>query len=67
MSDRASSEMEQATTPLTDAPSLVAVARAARAIGDKALLRAARQLLRDQHGIELSFCRAKKARELVVA
>jgi hypothetical protein len=50
-------------TDLTEHPALVAVARAARLIGDRDLERAARRLLRDRWGIELSFRRT--AREAV--
>jgi hypothetical protein len=44
--------------PLNDAPTLVAIAKAAHQIGNRSLELAARQLLREQHGIELSFPRA---------
>jgi hypothetical protein len=42
---------------MTDPATLVAIARAARLTGDRDLERAARRLLRDDHGIELTFCR----------
>lgn len=47
-------------THLSDPATLVAVARAAHAIGDRGLERTARQALRDQHGIEITFHRFKK-------
>jgi hypothetical protein len=39
----------------TDPATLVSIAKAARLTGDRDLERAARKLLRDGHGIELSF------------
>jgi hypothetical protein len=45
----------------TDPATLVSIAKAARLTGDRDLERAARKLLRDGHGIELSF-RASAAR-----
>jgi hypothetical protein len=43
--------------PLTDAPSLLAIAKAAHQTGNCDLERAARQLLKDHHGIEVTFRR----------
>lgn len=45
---------------LSDPPALLAIARAARLTGDRGLERAARRLLRERHGIEISFCRAAR-------
>jgi hypothetical protein len=39
----------------------MAIAKAARQVGDRDLERAARQLLRDEHGIAVTFLRAKGA------
>ncbi len=47
-------------TDLTDPPALVAVARAARLTGNRDLERAARRLLKERWGIELSFRRAAR-------
>lgn len=41
--------------PLSDPPALLAIARAAHQIGDRDLERAARKLLRERYGIEVSF------------
>jgi hypothetical protein len=49
--------MTDAPVTMTSAGALVAIARAARLTGDRDLERAARQLLRDEHGIEISFRR----------
>jgi hypothetical protein len=43
--------------PLSDPSALLAIARAARLIGDRELERAARRLLRDRYGIDISFRR----------
>jgi hypothetical protein len=43
--------------PFSDPPALLAIARAAHQIGDRELERAARKLLRERHGIEVSFRR----------
>lgn len=48
---------------LTDPPSLLAIARAARLIGDRDLERAARRLLRDCWGIEVTFRRPPSQKE----
>ena len=42
---------------LTDAPTLLAIARAAHQSGNRDLERAARRLLRDEHGIDVTFRR----------
>jgi hypothetical protein len=44
----------------TDPATLVAIARAAHLTGDRHLERAARRLLREQHGIEVTFRRPGK-------
>jgi hypothetical protein len=44
--------------PLSDPPALLAIARAAHQTGDRRLERAARKLLRDRYGIEVSFRRS---------
>jgi hypothetical protein len=44
--------------PMSDPAALVAIARAAHLTGDRALERAARRLLRESHGIDLS-CRRR--------
>jgi hypothetical protein len=43
--------------PLTDPATLLAIAHAAHRMGDRYLERAARKLLREGHGIVVSFCR----------
>jgi hypothetical protein len=45
-------------SPLSDPPALLAIVRAAREIGDRDLERAARKLLREHYGIEVSFRQA---------
>jgi hypothetical protein len=42
-------------------PALLAIIQAARAIGDKALERAAKHELADQYGIKVSFLRGERA------
>jgi hypothetical protein len=49
---------------LQGAPALLAIIRAARAIGDRDLERAAKSQLRDEYGIELTF---RRQREVVRA
>lgn len=44
-----------------DAPSLVAIVRAARSLGDRELERNARRQLADHYGIELTFRRGHHA------
>ena len=56
-----------AALSLTDPPTLLAIARAARKSGDRALERAARQLLREEHGIEINFLRPSPLRILTPA
>lgn len=46
---------QHSDTLLTDPPSLLAIIRAARMIGDRELERSARHLLSDHHGIEVRF------------
>ena len=45
---------------LTDAPTLVAIAQAGHRTGDRDIERAARRLLREEHGIEVRFLRELK-------
>jgi hypothetical protein len=45
---------------LEDPPSLLAIANAAHRVGDRDLERAARRLLREQFGIEVSFAPTTK-------
>jgi hypothetical protein len=47
----------------SDPPTLMAVLRAARLTGDRDLERAARRLLRDEHGIEVTFIRKPRSQE----
>jgi hypothetical protein len=54
-------------TDLTDPPSLVAVARAARLSGDRSLERAAKRLLREQWGIALAFRPGSRREEVASA
>jgi hypothetical protein len=49
----------------SDPPALLAIARAAHQIGDRDLERAARKLLRDRHGIKVSFRRAAEPERTV--
>ncbi len=58
---------EAAHTPMTDAPSLVAIARAAHQTGDRELERAARRLLRERFGIKITFRRPGNPQELTHA
>jgi hypothetical protein len=50
---------------LSDPPALLAITRAARKMGDRQLERAARQLLRERYGIEVTFRRANNPERLV--
>jgi hypothetical protein len=43
----------------SDPPALLAIARAARQVGDRDLERAARRLLRERYGIDISFRRER--------
>ena len=45
---------------LCDPPALLAIMRAARQAGDRELERSARQLLRDQYGIEIVIRRTQE-------
>jgi hypothetical protein len=56
--------MEATPIPLCDPPTLLAIIRAARQTHDRGLERAARQILRDQHGIELTFRRSAAESEV---
>jgi hypothetical protein len=67
MSPRPESTRPDPPPDLTDPPSLVAVARAARLAGDRDLERAARRLLREHWGIELTFRRAVSRQEVAYA
>jgi hypothetical protein len=44
-------------------PALLAIAHAARLAGDRELERAARRLLRERHGIEVSFRRSQRRQQ----
>jgi hypothetical protein len=50
---------------LSDPPALLAIARAAREVGDRDLERAARRLLRERYGIEISFRRSPVPERMV--
>jgi hypothetical protein len=56
-----------AALPFSDAASLVAIARATHRTGDRDLEHAARKLLREHHGIKISFNRAGKAERTVAS
>jgi hypothetical protein len=47
----------QSPSHLSDPPALLAIARAAHLIGDRDLERAARRILRERYGVEVSFRR----------
>ncbi len=53
------SEERQTNDQLQGAPALLAIIRAARAIGDRDLERAAKGQLREEYGIEVSFRRER--------
>jgi hypothetical protein len=50
---------QESQSSLQGAPALLAIIRAARAIGDRDLERAAKTQLRDEYGIKLTFRRPR--------
>jgi hypothetical protein len=54
------SDAQNKTNELRGAPALLAIIRAARAIGDRDLEQAAKRQLRDEYGIEITFRRPQQ-------
>jgi hypothetical protein len=54
------SDERETSDHVRGAPALLAIIRAARAIGDRDLEQAAKRQLRDEYGIEVSFRRQER-------